>query len=102
MNSPMMLLKVVIVFAIEQTIEGRVISPLVMGNKMDMNPVTTILLLIGASAVSGLWGVIFAIPVYAVIKIIVTRIFKYYQKMSTFYQDGQEKISQTDDNSASK
>lgn len=102
MNSPMMLLKVVIVFAIEQTIEGRIISPLVMGNKMDMNPVTTILLLIGASAVSGLWGVIFAIPVYAVIKIIVTRIFKYYQKMSTFYKDGQEKVSRTDDNSVSK
>ncbi|QNQ82581.1 AI-2E family transporter [Lactobacillus sp. PV037] len=102
MNSPMMLLKVIIVFAVEQTIEGRVISPLVMGNKMNMNPVTTILLLIGASAVSGLWGVIFAIPVYAVVKIIVTRIFKYYQKMSTFYQNGQEKETGTDDNSVGK
>ena len=52
-NSPMMLVKILIVFAIEQTLEGRVISPLVMGNKMNMNPVTTILLLIGASAVAG-------------------------------------------------
>lgn len=87
MNSPMMLVKVLIVFAIEQTIEGRVVSPLVMGNKMNMNPVTTILLLIGASAVSGLWGVIFAIPVYAVIKIIVTRLFNYYRKISDLYDD---------------
>ena len=87
MASPIMLLKVIIVFAIEQTIEGRLISPLVMGNKMNMNPVTTILLLIGASAISGLWGVIFAIPVYAVIKIIVTRLFNYYKDVSVLYDE---------------
>lgn len=92
-SSPMMLVKVLIVFSIEQTLEGRVISPLVMGNKMNMNPVTTILLLIGASAVAGLWGVIFAIPVYAVIKIIVTRLFNYYRKISTLYDE----ISESDD-----
>lgn len=86
LNSPLMLAKVLIVFTIEQTIEGRVISPLVMGNKMKMHPVTTILLLIGASAVWGLWGVIFAIPVYAVIKIIVQRVFAYYRRVSSFYQ----------------
>ena len=89
-----MLIKVLIVFAIEQTLEGRVISPLVMGNKMNMNPVTTILLLIGASAVAGLWGVIFAIPVYAVIKIIVTRLFNYYRKISNLYDD--ESIEDSD------
>ncbi len=83
----MMLVKILIVFAIEQTLEGRVISPLVMGNKMNMNPVTTILLLIGASAVAGLWGVIFAIPVYAVVKIIVTRLFNYYRKISNLYEE---------------
>lgn len=86
-SSPVMLIKVLIVFAIEQTIESRVVSPLVMGNKMNMNPVTTILLLIGASAVAGLWGVIFAIPVYAVVKIIVTRVFNYYRKISNLYED---------------
>lgn len=87
MTSPLMLVKMLIVFAIEQTIEGRLISPLVMGNKMNMNPVTTILLLIGASAVSGLWGVIFAIPVYAVIKIVVTRVFDYYKDVSALYDE---------------
>lgn len=90
MDSPVMLLKVIIVFAIEQTIESRVVSPLVMGNKMNMNPVTTILLLIGASAVGGLWGVIFAIPLYAVIKIIVTRVFNYYRKISELYDTDDE------------
>lgn len=101
MNSPLMLLKVLIVFAIEQTIESRVISPLVMGNKLNMHPVTTILVLIGASAIAGLWGVIFAIPVYAVIKIIVLRVFEYYRRVSSFYQGtivtAPERKSETDD-----
>ena len=102
MDSPFMLFKVAIVFMIEQTIEGRVVSPLVMGNKMNMNPVTTILLLIGASAVSGLWGVIFAIPVYAVIKIIVTRVFNYYRTISHLYEDEFENEPDNDDKTLTK
>ncbi|MBP2057639.1 putative PurR-regulated permease PerM [Lactobacillus colini] len=106
MNSPMMLIKVIIVFAIEQTIEGRVISPLVIGSKMDMNPVTTILLLIGASSVAGLGGVVFAIPVYAVVKIIVTRVFNYYKQVSSLYDEvrpeSDKKVIKNDDKLTSK
>lgn len=104
MNSPLMLIKVLIVFAIEQTIEGRVISPLVMGSKMNMNPVTTILLLIGASSVAGLWGVIFAIPVYAVVKIIVTRVFNYYKQISSLYDEVEpiKNLPNNDDKTTSK
>lgn len=82
-----MLINVLIVFAIEQTIETRFISPIVVGNKMKMHPITTILLLIGASAVWGLWGVIFGIPIYAVVKIIVSRSFNYFKSVSRFYND---------------
>lgn len=82
-----MLIKVLIVFAIEQTIESRIISPLVMGNKLKMNPVTTMLILIGASSVAGLWGVIFGIPIYAVVKIIVFRVYDYYKQESELFPD---------------
>jgi len=41
-----MIWSVIIVFAIEQTIETRVVSPLVVGNKMNMHPVTTIFVLL--------------------------------------------------------
>ena len=80
-----MLVKVLVVFVIEQTIETRVLSPLVMGNKMAMHPVTTILLLIGASSVWGLWGVIFGIPIYAILKIIVSRVYNYYRRESEIF-----------------
>ncbi len=82
-----MLINVLIVFAIEQTIETRFISPIIVGNKMKMHPITTILLLIGASAVWGLWGVIFGIPIYAVVKIVVSRSFNYFKSVSRFYND---------------
>lgn len=87
MSSGGMLIKVLIVFAIEQTIESRVISPLVMGSKLEMHPITTILLLIGASSVWGLWGVIFGIPIYAVLKIIVSRVYNYYRRESEVFDD---------------
>lgn len=100
MTSVPMLIKVLIVFAIEQTIEGRVISPLVMGNKLEMHPITTILLLIGASAVWGLWGVVFGIPIYAVLKIIVSRVYNYYRKVSDVFDDDAD--SATEDASSDK
>lgn len=87
MTATSMLIKVIIVFAIEQTLEGRLISPMVMGNKLQMHPVTTILLLIGASAVWGIWGVVFGIPIYAVLKIIVSRVYNYYRKVSAVFED---------------
>lgn len=86
-DSTGMLVKVIIIFMIEQTVESKLISPLVLGSKMEMHPVTTILVLIGGSAVSGLWGVIFAIPVYAIVKIVLQRIFDYYRKTSGLYEE---------------
>ena len=97
MTSVPMLIKVLVVFVIEQGIESRLLSPLVMGNKMEMHPVTTILLLIGASAVWGLWGVIFGIPIYAVLKIIVSRVYNYYRRESDVFKETEAASSTTGD-----
>lgn len=102
MTSGSMLVKVLIVFAIEQTIETRILSPLVMGNKMQMHPVTTILLLIGASSVWGLWGVIFGIPIYAVLKIIVSRVYNYYRRESDIFSNEDAASLTTEDADESK
>lgn len=97
MTSGPMVIKVAIVFLIEQAIETRIISPLVMGNKMEMHPVTTILLLIGASCVWGLWGVIFGIPIYAVLKIIVSRVYNYYRRELEVFSETNAASSTTGD-----
>ncbi|MCT3403588.1 AI-2E family transporter [Lactobacillus helveticus] len=97
MTSGSMIIKVLVVFLIEQAIETRILSPLVMGNKMEMHPVTTILLLIGASSVWGLWGVFLGIPIYAILKIIVSRVYNYYRRESEIFSETDAVSSTTGD-----
>lgn len=87
LTSPTMLLKVALVIAIEQTIEGRFISPQVLGNSMEIHPVTILVIILAAGKLFGLTGVILGVPGYAVIKVIVTEIYRYYRKQSPLYQD---------------
>ncbi|WP_056996710.1 AI-2E family transporter [Secundilactobacillus collinoides] len=82
--SPLMLVKVLIVFVIEQTLEGRVISPLVLGNTLAIHPVTIIFILLAAGKLFGIAGVILGIPGYAVIKVIVNEWFDWYRQHSDF------------------
>lgn len=85
--APSMVLKVLIVFAVEQTIETRAISPIIVGNKMQMHPVTTILVLLVSAGLYGLVGMIAGIPIFAILKIICTRIFNWFKRNSSWYDD---------------
>lgn len=87
--SPLMLVEVFIVFAIEQTIEGRVLSPLILGSSLKMHPVTIIVVLLAAGKMFGVVGVVFGIPAYAVLKVIVTHLFDWYRTQSPLYDDEQ-------------
>ncbi|AMB96737.1 AI-2E family transporter [Aerococcus urinaeequi] len=82
---PMMIVKVLIVFAIEQTIESRVISPQVLGSNMAIHPVTIMLLLISAGSIFGVAGVVFVIPIFAVIKVMFSHLFAWYKRVSGLY-----------------
>lgn len=84
---PVMVLKVAIVFVIEQTIEGRVISPLVLGSQLSMHPVTIIFVLLTSGKIFGVGGVVLGIPAYAAVKVLITYIFEWYKKVSKLYQE---------------
>lgn len=86
-TGPAMLIKVIIVFAIEQTIEGRVVSPLVLGSQLEIHPVTIMFVLLTAGKIFGVVGVILGIPFYAILKVIVTHVFEWYKGVSTLYED---------------
>lgn len=86
-TGPAMLIKVIIVFAIEQTIEGRVVSPLVLGSQLEIHPVTIMFVLLTAGKIFGVVGVILGIPFYAIIKVVVTHVFEWYKGISTLYED---------------
>ena len=84
--SPAMLVKVIIVFAIEQTLEGRLIQPLILGSNLKIHPVTIIVVLLTAGKLFGIPGVILGIPAYAVLKVIFEHLFKWYQTYSGLYE----------------
>lgn len=87
MTSPRMFIEVIIVFFIEWLIETQVISPLVMSSKLEMHPITIVVVLLTAGNLFGLAGVILGIPGFAVLKIVVVRLFNWYQQVSGLYEE---------------
>jgi len=77
-HSPGMLIQMLIVVIVVQQIESNFLSPQVMGKKLDIHPLTIILLLIMVGSISGLLGMFLAIPVYAILKVIVTHVYRMY------------------------
>ena len=78
-GGPVLMLKVVIVFLIVQQTESNIISPLIIGHRLHIHPLTIILLLIAAGSLYGLIGLLFATPLYAIAKIILGSLYKMYQ-----------------------
>lgn len=94
-GGPILLVKVLIVFVIEQTIEGRVISPLVLGSQLSIHPVTILVVLLTSGKLFGIVGVILGIPIYAAVKVIITHVFEWYKDVSSLYHEEElEKLNE--------
>ena len=87
LTSPLMLIKVFIVMFIEQFIEGRFVSPQILGSSLQIHPVTILFVLLGAGKLFGLVGVILGVPGYAVIKVFVGELYRVYREHSEAYDD---------------
>lgn len=86
-TSPSMLLGVVVVYLIEWVLETQVLSPLIMGNSLAMHPITIVFVLLAGGKMFGLVGVIFSVPGFAVLKVLATTAFQWYQEYSALYPD---------------
>ena len=87
---PVMLLKVIIVFIVEQTIEGRFVSPLILGSQLNIHPITILFVLLTSGSMFGIWGVLLGIPVYASAKVVISAIFEWYKSVSALYDRVEE------------
>lgn len=83
---PAMVIKCIIVFTIEQTIEGRFVTPLVIGSKLQIHPITILFVLLTAGTLFGVWGVFLAIPIYASVKVVAIEVFDWYKVVSGLYK----------------
>lgn len=84
---PVMLIKVLIVFMVEQTIEGRFVTPLIIGSSLSIHPITILFVLLTAGQMYGVLGVLLGIPIYASIKVVVKAIFAWYKTYSGLYEE---------------
>lgn len=86
-TSPFMLIKLAIVWTVVQLIEGKFISPQIMGKSLSIHPITIIFVLLTAGSLFGVPGVVLGIPGYAILKVLVTHLFKLYKQRYNRYTD---------------
>ncbi len=89
-TSPFMLLKMVFVWTAVQLIEGKFISPQIMGKSLEDSSDYHYFVIIFAGKMFGVLGIILAVPGYAVFKVIVTHIFQWFRFRSGLYQEIEE------------
>lgn len=77
--SPVQALKVALVVLVIQQIESNLVSPNIIGKSLDIHPLTIIVLLLVAGNLSGVLGMIIAVPTYAVTKTIISYLHNMYK-----------------------
>ena len=78
-DSPLMVVKVIIVIVIIQQLDSIAVRPLVLGHKMAISPLAVIMVVLLAGRLWGLLGIILAVPIFTVIKIVATQVYETLQ-----------------------
>ncbi|MCJ7843002.1 AI-2E family transporter [Lederbergia sp. NSJ-179] len=76
LQEPKLVIGVAIVTLVAQQIDSNLITPNVMGKTLDIHPLTVITIILAAGNIAGFLGILVAIPVYAVLKVIVYNIYE--------------------------
>ncbi|WP_083238761.1 AI-2E family transporter [Caloranaerobacter ferrireducens] len=71
MESPLKALWVIVLFVIIQQVESGIISPKIVGESVGLHPVIVIFSLLLGGSYFGIWGLLLAVPVAAVFKIVI-------------------------------
>ena len=83
-HQPMYLIPVSIVFIVGQSIEGMVLTPLLVGDKVGLHPVAVMFAVLAGGQLFGFLGILLALPVASVIMVLLRHIHEIYRD-SSFY-----------------
>ncbi|GED32329.1 AI-2E family transporter [Brevibacillus centrosporus] len=72
--STKMLLLVLLINIVIQVVEGNILSPNIVGRSLHLHPLLIIMALLAGEAIGGVIGLIVAVPVLAVCKVIISRV----------------------------
>lgn len=72
-------------YVIGHTVEGYILTPKIIGNRIGLHPVWIIFAVFAAGSLFGFVGVLFAIPLAGILKVIILQVLGYY-KTTGFYK----------------
>lgn len=73
-----------LLFAVGHTIEGYILVPKIIGRRIGLHPLWIIFAMFIAGSLFGIWGVMLAIPIAGILKVLLTNVIDYY-KSSKIY-----------------
>lgn len=85
-DSSFMIVKLAIVWTIVQLIEGKFISPQIMGKSLSIHPITIIFVLLTMGSLFGVPGVILGIPTYALLKVVICHFYEALKRRYNRFQ----------------
>lgn len=77
-------LYVVILYTIGHTIEGYILAPRIIGDKIGLHPVWIIFSVFAAGSLLGFIGILFAIPLAGIVKVLIVQFINYYKSTKYF------------------
>lgn len=72
LESPLLSLKVILMITVIQQVESHVLAPTILGKNLKLHPVLVILALLTGGSFFGFLGLIFAVPVIAVLRVVLS------------------------------
>ena len=83
---PYLLLGIVAVFAIGQALESMLLTPLLVGDRIGLHPVAVISAILAGGQLFGFTGVLLALPVAAVIMVLLRHLYTLYTDSNMYGQ----------------
>src|SRR5699024_3899709 len=83
----MMVVWVSLITLIAQQLESNFISPNVMGRKLAIHPLTIITVILASGSIAGFLGILFAVPFYVVIRVIIVHFYQTYRQSKEYEED---------------
>lgn len=84
--APLPLLGIGVVFMVGQLLEGMLLTPLLVGDRIGLHPVAVIFAILAGGQLFGFTGVLLALPVAAVIVVLLRHLHELY-KLSDLYRE---------------
>ncbi len=91
-GDPYAMLGIVAVFMVGQALEGMVLTPLLVGDRIGLHPVAVIFAILAGGELFGFTGVLLALPVAAVIMVLLRHVHDLYKESDMYAGDIDPKL----------